>query len=156
MRRQATARFTYGYRGSSILAALLITALSAFQPVAGQALRSRAPAMSIERLRATVMAADAAALFEDAASTLEVTLDGDGGFYSRGQATLILTAWFETHPPADFRITRERRTPSAAFIEGTLTDRHKGESHAWVIRYAVQNGIWRIRELVVEPEKDGE
>ena len=140
------------------LAAMLLAVLTALQPVASQAqaLQSRAPGMSIERLRATVMAADAAALFEDSASTLEVTLDGEGGFYSRGQATLILAAWFETHPPSDFRITRERRTPSAAFIEGTLTDRHAGERHAWVIRYAVQNGFWRIRELVVEAEQDGQ
>lgn len=140
----------------SFLAAVLLTILTAFQPVGAQALRSRAPGMSIEQLRATIMAADAASLFEGAASTLEVTLDGEGGFYSRGQATLILAAWFEAHPPSDFRITRERRTPSAAFIEGTLTDRHAGERHDWVIRYAVQNGIWRIRELVVEAEQDGE
>lgn len=135
-----------------LLAALLFVVVSAFQPVVGQALRSRAPGMSIERLRATIMAADAATLFEDAASTLEVNLDGEGGFYSRGQATLIVAAWFDAHPPLDFRITRERRTPSAAFIEGTLTDQHAGEQHSWVIRYAVQNGIWRIREVVVESE----
>jgi hypothetical protein len=139
-----------------ILVSALLTCLLAWQPVAAQALRSRAPGMSIERLRATVMAADAASLFEDAASTLEVTLDGEGGFYSRGQATLILADWFDAHPPLDFRITRERRTPTAAFIEATLTDRHAGERHAWVIRYAVQNGSWRIRELVVEAEHANE
>lgn len=139
-----------------VLAALLLMVLMASQPASGQALRSRTPEVSIERLRATIMSADAAALFEDAASTLEVTLDGEGGFYSRGQATLIVAAWFDAHPPSDFRITRERRTPSAAFIEGTLTDRHAGERHDWVIRYAVQNGIWRIREVVVEAEQDNE
>lgn len=44
-------------------------------------------------------AADAAALMEDAASRLDVSVMGEGARYSRSQAAFVLGAFFRDHPP---------------------------------------------------------
>lgn len=124
------------------------------QEMRSQDIRSRSQEDAIGRLRASVMAADAATLASQAAPTVEIILFGEGASYSRGQATLILKQFFEENPPQDFRIERRTRTSTAAFTEGSMRVRGSERIVTWMVRYAVQNGSWRIRELHVEESDD--
>ena len=126
----------------------------AAQQLRSQDIRSRSQEDAIVRLRASVMAADAATLASQAAPTVEIILFGKGASYSRGQATLILKQFFDENPPGDFRIERRTRTSTAAFTEGTMRVRGSERVVTWMVRYAVQNGSWRIREVHVEEGDD--
>lgn len=115
-----------------------------------QASRSRDASQPATRLRSLVLSSNASALAAETAPTVQVTLLGDGGQYSRGQATLVLKTFFESHVPESFRIIRERRTSMAAFVEAEMQVRDRAEVLNWMVRYGLQNGHWRIRELHVE------
>lgn len=99
------------------------------------------------------MTADASGLMMQAAETVEINLYGERRFYSRGQATLLLNELFKDSRPVSCRILRSRRTPSAAFVEAQVELEGEGET-LWLVRYALQRGEWRIREMTVEVVDD--
>lgn len=104
-------------------------------------------------LQQAVMSADAADIMRQAAETVEIDLFGERRFYSRGQATLLLNDLFKQRSPESARVVQTRRTPTAAFLEVRVVSRD-GSSAEWLVRYALQRGEWRIRELTVEEADD--
>lgn len=121
--------------------------------VAGQRTATRSVDELAGTLRQALMEADAAALMAQAAETVEINLFGERRYYSRGQASLLLNDLLKETPPLSARIVRSRRTPSAAFVEARLESK-VDEGTLWLVRYALQRGEWRIRELTVEEADD--
>jgi len=75
---------------------------------------------------------------------------GEGRYYSRGQATLLLRDFLEEYPPQSFSVDRFTRTPTAGFVEASYSVQDSDVRLEWMIRYRIQGGQWRIRELVIE------
>jgi len=118
--------------------------------VMAQSRTSLASEEAINRLRAAVMSADAAGITSESAATMEIVLMGEGRYYSRGQATLLLRDFLEEYPPQSFSVDRFTRTPTAGFVEASYSVQDSDVRLEWMIRYRIQGGQWRIRELVIE------
>ncbi len=134
-----------------LLMLMLMLMLSfALQPAVAQNSSLRSGEAVADRLRARVLAADAASLAAETTYSVEIALFGEGRFYSRGQATLLLKNVFKDYPPSGFRVDRFTRTPSAGFVEAEMGTSASVGRLKWTVRYQVSGGIWKIREMVIE------
>lgn len=131
----------------------VLIALSFVQGAFAQRTAARSADELAGTLQQAVMSADAALLMRQAAETVEIDLFGERRFYSRGQATLLLNDLFKQRSPESARVIQTRRTPTAAFLE-VRVESSDGSSAEWLVRYALQRGDWRIRELTVEETDD--
>ena len=129
---------------------VLVWSLGGAQHVEAQRLASRSVEELAADLRASVLRSDVSDLMLRSAESVEIELFGERRHYSRGQAMLILNGLLEDARPNSVRITRSQRTPSAAFIEATVTSSKPGSESVWLARYALLRGEWRMRELRVD------
>lgn len=152
-RFSATLSWSRTLRGVVVLLAVWVMAGPSSLDASAQRRATRSVDELSGTLREAVMTANATTLMMQAAETVEINLFGERRFYSRGQATLLLNELFKERRPESARIVRSRRTPSAAFVEA-LVEFRAGENAQWLVRYALQRGEWRIRELTVEEAND--
>ncbi len=108
----------------------------------------------LSEIRASMMSADAVGLARQTVSSVEIALFGEGRFYSRGQATLLLKEFFSDFPPDEFKIVNFTQTPSAWFLEGAYQTKASKTPIPIFMRLRGSNGVWKIRELLIE-EADG-
>lgn len=133
-----------------LLLLLVLLLVMGIRPAAAQNSSPRSGEAVADRLRERVLTADAASLAAETTYSVEIALFGEGRFYSRGQATLLLRDMFKDYPPTGFRIDRFTRTSSAGFVEAEMTTSASAERLKWIVRYQVSGGIWKIREMVIE------
>jgi len=113
-----------------------------------------ADAQSSERvlgqLKASIMAADAVGLAQQTMNSVEIAQFGEGRYYSRGQATLLLKGFFKDYPPEDFEVVASTRTPGAWFVEGAYTTKGSASKLKIYIRLRIAEGTWKVREFLIE------
>ena len=104
----------------------------------------------LSQLKASIMGADAVGLAEQTMNSVEIAQFGEGRYYSRGQATLLLKGFFKEYPPLDFKVLGSTRTPGAWFIEGVYTTKATREKLRIYIRLRVSEGTWKVLEFLIE------
>lgn len=102
------------------------------------------------QLKASIMAADAVGLAQQTMNSVEIAQFGEGRYYSRGQATLLLKGFFKDYPPEDFEVVASTRTPGAWFVEGAYTTKGTKTKLKIYIRLRVAEGTWKVREFLIE------
>lgn len=128
---------------------LLVCSLGGVRQAEAQRMAARSVEELAGELRTSVLRSDVSDLMPRAAETIEIELFGKRRYYSRGQAMLILNGLLEDARPTAVQITRSHRTPSAAFIEATVSSSESGSKSVWLARYGLLRGEWRMRELRV-------
>ena len=108
----------------------------------------------LSQLKASIMAADAVGLAQQTMNSVEIAQFGEGRYYSRGQATLLLKGFFKDYPPKNFSVVGSTKTPGAWFIEGVYSSKNKDEVLRIYIRLRVSEGTWKVREFLIEESDD--
>lgn len=104
----------------------------------------------LNQLKSAIMSADAAGLAQQTMNSVEIAQFGEGRYYSRGQATLLLKGFFKEYPPQNFNVVGSTQTPGAWFIEGVYTTKNSGPTLRIYIRLRVSEGTWKVREFLIE------
>ena len=104
----------------------------------------------LNQLKSSIMSADAVGLAEQTMNSVEIAQFGEGRYYSRGQATLLLRSFFKEYPPKDFKIVGSTRTPGAWFIEGIYHSKKALKPLRIYIRLRIAEGTWKVREFLIE------
>lgn len=120
----------------------------------GKSVQAQSREQVLAEIRASMMSADAVGLARQTVNSVEIALFGEGRFYSRGQATLLLKEFFSEFPPDDFRIVNFTQTPTAWFLEGAYQTKASKKPIPIFMRLRGSKGVWKIRELLIE-EADG-
>lgn len=110
--------------------------------------------MMLQDIRSAFMSANAAALTDHAAPTVEIALFGASKRYSRSQATLLLRSFFNDWPPLDFRLADFTKTSSGWFMEGHYDTEADKSGLRVYIRLRNTGQQWLIRELLIEEYSD--
>jgi len=108
----------------------------------------------LNQLKSSILSADAVGLAEQTMHSVEIALFGEGRYYSRGQATLLLKGFFKDYPPQNFKIVSTTRTPGAWFIEGVYSTKKSSSDLRIYIRLRIAQGTWRVREFLVEESNE--
>ena len=104
----------------------------------------------LSQLKASIMAADAVGLVEQTMNSVEIAQFGEGRYYSKGQATLLLRGFFKEYPPQSFNVVGSKRNTGAWFIEGVYTTKNRRQKLRIYIRLRVSEGTWKVREFLIE------
>ncbi|MDA1028178.1 MAG: DUF4783 domain-containing protein [Bacteroidetes bacterium] len=126
---------------------LLLLLLMAMAPTIGSA---QATDQLLGELKASILAADAVGIAGQTMNSVEIVQFGEGRFYSRSQATLLLKSFFKDYPPHDFKIISSTKSSGAWFIEGLYSPKKATEKLSFYLRLRVAEGGWKIREFLIE------
>lgn len=92
---------------------------------------------------------NARAVTDAAAERLDVSLPGGASVYSRAQARLIFSRFFDETPPRGFRVEHQMGTGGAYFVTGRYASREG--SFTVLLRFGTRGRTWELREVHVEP-----
>ncbi|MDR1405785.1 MAG: DUF4783 domain-containing protein [Prevotellaceae bacterium] len=123
---------------------LLIACLSL--PAAAQDSNDKASFDAIEEGMRNGNAAAVAAYF---ANTLECSVLGEEGIYSKAQATMVLKVFFEKHPPAAFTFKHSSNRQTVKYAIGDLQTKD-GKNLRVTVFIKGENKELKIQQLRVE------
>jgi len=104
----------------------------------------------LSQLKASIMSADAVGIAGQTMNSVEIVQFGEGRFYSRGQATLLLKGFFKDYPPDNFKIMASTKSSGGWFVEGVYSPKQSTAKLKIYIRMRVAEGGWKIREFMIE------
>ena len=104
----------------------------------------------LARLEGAFAQGDVAALLEEAAERLDLTVLGASAVYSRAQAQYVMENFFRDHPPVRFRFQDPSRRDENWFAAGQYV--YGSEEHAlWIyVRLRWQGARWELREIRID------
>ena len=105
-----------------------------------------------QRLGLAFAKGDAAALMEDAAPRLDVTVVGEGARYSRSQAAFVLGAFFRDHPPLHVTLAPAGVADGARSLLGVYESENDA-SFRLDVRLRRRAKGWEVTSVRIDPAK---
>ena len=104
----------------------------------------------LARLEGAFGQADVAALLEQAAERLDLTVLGAGAVYSRAQAQYVMENFFRDHPPVRFRFHDPSRRDENWFAAGQYVYGSEERTLGIYVRLRWQGARWELREIRID------
>lgn len=131
---------------------LIILLIAILPAVAGQAQSAGSAEATTNTVSEAIRKANPASLTQAGGSSIDLTLPGSDGTFSRSQAEMILREFFRKNPPKSFTIRQQGTSNDGSrFTIGTFTDANNQVFRVYFLVKRV-NGNFLLQLLQFESE----